>query len=62
MDKFEYKVVSIKRSIWTGKSKHDYLEVINEYGADGWRFVCFADRGAAKKGVATTELIFEKKY
>ena len=62
MDRFEYKVVSIDRSVWTGKTKFDYLEILNEYGIDGWRFVCFAPASVTKKGASAIELVFEKKY
>jgi len=36
---FEYKVVRIPASMWTGKPREDYLSVIRDYADDGWRFV-----------------------
>lgn len=62
MTRYEYTVVSIKKSMWTGKSKADYLEIINEYGAQGWKFVMFADKYASKKPTTRIELVFERTY
>ena len=59
--KYIYEAVSINFSIWTGRSKDDYLELINERGMQGWRFVTFAPAGARPKGVKGIELIFEKQ-
>jgi len=42
MEKFEYMAVKIEFNIWKGKVKEDYLEILNEYGAKGWRFVQIA--------------------
>ena len=61
MEKYEYKSVSIGFSVWTGRAKSDYLEVLNEYGAEGWRFVDFAPNFARPKGVKGIEMIFERK-
>lgn len=57
---YEYETINISYSIWTGKSKDDYLEIINERGANGWRFVGFTPLEARPKGVSGIELIFEK--
>ena len=61
MDKFEYKVVILEYNLWTGTASPDYLEVINEYGAEGWRFVEFTPNYARPKGSKGVELIFERK-
>ena len=57
---YEYETIGISYSIWTGKSSEDYLEIINERGANGWRFVCFAPLNARPKGVSDLEMIFER--
>ncbi|NNF36274.1 MAG: DUF4177 domain-containing protein [Saprospiraceae bacterium] len=59
--RYIYEAVSISYSIWTGRSKQDYLEIINERGDEGWRFVTFSPMGARPKGVKGIELIFEKQ-
>lgn len=56
-----YDTVSISYSIWTGRSKDDYLDIINQKGEDGWRFICFAPNYAKPKGVKGVELLFEKE-
>ncbi len=61
MKKYIYEAESISFSNWTGKSKQDYLEIINERGSRGWRFVTFAPHSAIPKGVKGTELVFEKE-
>ena len=61
MERFEYKAISINFSIWTGRAKSDYLEILNENGADGWRFIDFAPTFARPKGVKGIEMIFERK-
>ena len=58
--KYIYDAVSISFNIWTGRSKDDYLDVINERGRRGWRFVGFAPTNLRPKGVKGTELLFEK--
>ncbi len=58
--KYIYDAVSISFSIWTGRSRDDYLDVINEKGRDGWRFVGFVPASARPKGVKGTELLFER--
>ena len=59
--KFIYEAESISFSVWTGRSKDDYLQIINERGEQGWRFVGFLPATAKPKGVKGTELIFEKQ-
>lgn len=49
--KYIYDSVSISYSIWTGRSKEDYLDIVNERGQDGWKFVCFTPNYAKPKGV-----------
>jgi len=62
MDKFEYKVVKLKYSQWTGKVETDYLEILNEYGEQGWRFIDFAPIHLAnKESKGNYEMIFERK-
>ena len=58
--KYIYDAVSISYSIWTGRSKDDYLDIINEKGRDGWRFITFTPINAKPKGVRGIELVFEK--
>ena len=36
MIKYEYKVVAMKSSQWHGRAKTDYIEILNEYGTEGW--------------------------
>ena len=60
MKKYQYKVISLKRSMWTGKAKADYLEVLNKYGRDGWRFKLFADKYAVNKPHKNIELNFQR--
>ena len=62
MEKFEYKVVSLGYDVWKGKAKHDYYQILNEYGADGWRFVQFTPSQAKPyKAESGMEMIFERK-
>ncbi len=62
MERFEYQVVSLEYSMWTGRAKTDYLKVLNEYGAEGWRFVQFAPAFAKPRGAGKGfELVFERK-
>ena len=58
--KYKYETVSISSSMWTGRSKDDFLLIINERGKDGWRFVTFAPPHVRPKGIKGIELIFEK--
>ena len=58
--RYTYEAVSISYSIWTGRSKNDYLEIINERGREGWRFVGFSPSNARPKGVKGMELVFER--
>lgn len=58
--KYIYEAVQMSSSMWTGKSKEDYLEIINERGNRGWRFVGFTPPTARTKGIKGTELIFER--
>ena len=62
MDRYEYEIASLEFSMWTGKAKDDYLKILNDYGADGWRFVQFAPAFAKPKGAKKgLEMIFERK-
>lgn len=62
MEKYEYKVVTIDWSMWTGKAKTDYLEVLNELGEQGFRFITFAPHYVKAKGQKGIDIIFEKRY
>lgn len=59
--KYEYETVAIDYSIWTGRAKQDFLEIINERGSRGWKFKGFAPTTARPKGVKGQEMIFEKE-
>ena len=58
---YEYKVVRIPISIWTGKPKEDYVDVITEYAAEGWRFVQVYHHRNGSGVTGYIEVIFEKK-
>lgn len=60
MEEFEYKVVGFERNNWTGRAKGDYVEILNEYGALGWRFKEFVPAGAKPKGALAVEMLFER--
>lgn len=59
--KYIYDTVNLRYSIWTGRTKEDYLDIINDKGQDGWKFICFTPNYARPKGVKGIELIFEKQ-
>ena len=62
MERYEYKVVSLGYNPWTDKAKHDYYQILNEYGADGWRFLTFTPTKAKpSKAESGVEMIFERK-
>lgn len=61
MKKYEYKVISVKWSMWTGKAKQDYLQIINEYGQQGWRFVQVVHGVAQSKSSKGIELVLERE-
>ena len=62
MEKYEYKVVSIKNNAWSGYAEDDYLQIINEYGAQGWRFREFVSGFAKPKGAPKGfEVLLERK-
>ena len=46
--------------VWTGKPETDYLQILNEYGAQGWRFVDFVPNELRPKGVKGKEILFER--
>ena len=58
---YEYKVIRIPVSMWSGKPKEDYLAVINEYADLGWRFVQVVPNSIQPKKKMGVEIIFEKK-
>ncbi len=60
MTTYEYEAVNIDYSIWSGRAKSDHLEIINEYGSRGWRFVCFVPARCVPRGSKGIELVFEK--
>ena len=62
MECYEYKVVKLKFSIWKQKPDGDYLEILNELGGQGWRFIDFAPRHVVPKETKhDIEMIFERK-
>ena len=61
MKKYEYKIYTIDYSIWTGHADEDYLEIINDLGAEGWRFIDFSPAHMKPKGAKGTDLIFERE-
>jgi len=62
MERYEYKVVSLGYNMWTEKPKHDYYEILKEYGAEGWKFIQFAPTKAKPaKADSGMEMIFERK-
>lgn len=58
--RYIYESISLKYSSMRGRAKEDYLDIINEKGSQGWRFVCFSPLQAKPKGVKGIELVFEK--
>lgn len=61
MKRYEYKVVSMEYSQWTGKVKADYLEVLNVNGTEGWKFYGFTPGAIRPKGAKGVEMIFERE-
>ncbi len=62
MEKYEYKVISIKSDAWSGYAKDDYLQILNEFGTDGWRFKEFVPGYAKPKGAPKGfEILLERK-
>jgi len=61
MKTYIYEAINISFNMWTGRSKDDYLEILNERGRKGWKFVGFLPGNLRPKGVKGTELIFEKE-
>ena len=62
MKKFEYKVVVLKVDrVWTGKVDGDYLQILNECGAEGWRFVEIVPAYLYPKGSKGLEILFERE-
>ncbi|MFK8009802.1 MAG: DUF4177 domain-containing protein [Saprospiraceae bacterium] len=58
---FDYKIIRIPISFWSGKPKEDYFDVIKEYAAKGWRFIqVFTPPGAGNGKNYYIEIIFEK--
>ena len=58
---FDYKIIRIPISMWTAKPKEDYLDVIKEYAAEGWRFIQVFTPPCAGTGMSYyIEVIFEK--
>jgi hypothetical protein len=61
LKKYIYETYILKFSAWSGKAEQDYLNIINEYGARGWRFVGFPPGFTRPKGMKGIELLFEKE-
>ncbi len=61
MAKYEYKTVQFPVDrVWTGKPKEDYLQIINEYAQQGWRFIAFVPPICNARGFKGQELLFER--
>ena len=62
MEKYEYKAVTVQFDTWKGRPKDDYLQIINDLGMEGWRFLEFVPQtlkpSGTKKGM---DLLFERK-
>ncbi len=61
MKKYIYETETISFNAFMGRIKTDYLEIINERGAEGYKFICFVPREFKVKGVKGLELFFEKE-
>ena len=59
--KYEYKVVAMRISQWHGRAKSDYIDILNEYGREGWKFVQFTPTNAKPLKAKGVEMIFERK-
>lgn len=60
MEKYEYKAIVIEMNAWGTKAKADYLDVLNEMGAEGWKFIQFMP--VETKNLKTQfEILFERK-
>lgn len=53
---YEYKFIKLKISVWTGKPKQDYQEIIQDHARQGWRLVQIGHI----HGQQEMELIFER--
>lgn len=59
---YDYKIIRIPISMWTGKPKEDYLNVIREYAEEGWRFIqIYRPPSHAYGNSYYQEVIFEKQ-
>jgi len=61
METFEYMAVNINLSKWSGKPNEDYLDILNEYGSKGWKFIQIAPQHFRPKKGWYMEMIFERK-
>jgi len=61
MKRYIYETEILPHSLLDRFVKEDYLKVIQERGALGWRFVSFVPSNFRPKGVKGTELVFEKE-
>ena len=59
--RYEYQGVEIKVNTWSKKPKEDTLDVINEYGELGWRFICFEPSIKKSDTQKVVKLIFERE-
>ena len=57
---YDYKIIRIPISVWTGKPKEDYLDVIREYAEEGWRFIQVF-KPPSQGATHYMEVIFEKQ-
>ncbi len=61
MKRYEYQGVEIKVNTWSKKPKEDVLDVMNEYGYLGWRFVAFEPSIKKSESQKVVKLIFERE-
>lgn len=60
MNRYEYQGVEIRVNSWSKKPKEDVLDVMNEYGELGWRFVGFEPSIKKSESQKVVKLIFER--
>ena len=58
---YKYKIVKIKRSIWTGKLERPMEDIIEQYSENGWRLVQVHELSfGCSGGSSSMKIIFEK--
>jgi len=61
LKRYEYQIVEIKVNNWSKKPKEDLLEVMNEYGDIGWKFICFEPSIKKSESQKIIKLVFERE-